>query len=54
MEAETSRILDELSDDEYRELHNTWLSRLMFNMFVRWPSETRAFEEFVLDYVKGT
>jgi hypothetical protein len=30
-----------------RELLGLWLSRRMFNPLVRWPAETRTFEEFV-------
>jgi hypothetical protein len=35
------------ADDRERELRDLWLSRVMFNPFVRWPAETRTFEEFV-------
>lgn len=40
-------VLDEITDDEYRELHSVYLSRLMFNGIVGWPPETRTFEEYV-------
>lgn len=43
-----SDVSSVLHDEEEcdRELRGLWMSRLMFNPFAGWPSETRTFEEF--------
>lgn len=43
--------LDTLELDELDELRGVWLDRLMFNMFVGWPPETRSFEQFAEDAI---
>ena len=40
----------EQDEIEERELLGLWLSRVMFNMFVGWPAETRSAEEFLADH----
>jgi hypothetical protein len=46
----TEPLTDEERDAEVLALRDIWLSRLMFNVFVGWPPETRSFDEFLAAY----